>query len=226
MSLRETSRGVDEQDSANKNNNDSAVMKRRWSAVLSLWHRYRDVMRQTGFENTKGVRETEKWIHETELIEEGKNSIVSREEFFAGYGREIIEQGPAIQAKFFAEMRRAEQYISKSSYDRWVKERFLNENISFQEKKYWISSQMSSFVDGWVKVGKERDELVNDSRFKTALAYDPSLSIIKNREQFLNLHFDERKGFRQNKVSCSSRTCNQRLCFPTSNKTPKCIVFQ
>lgn len=150
----------------------------------------------TGFHKTRQVDETAAWMGKTKLVDDrgDERSIVHREEFFQGYAKTIIEEGVSVHQRFFSEMGRGKKYISSKSYDRWVQERYYNEKISFLEKKYWIEHQMGPFVNAWIRVGEERDKLANNPRFEELVRAEPKLSILKDREKFLDLHFDEREG--------------------------------
>ena len=55
---------------------------------------------------------------------------------------------------------------------------------SFETKLRWITGEMSSFVDRWIKVAKEREELTKDPRFKNILKMDPELQKMQNKESF------------------------------------------
>ena len=191
-------------------------MLRRKQMVDRHWHRYRDVMQQTGFANTRGVRETAEWIQKTELSEVGDNSIVYREEFFEGHGRTIIEEGPRIYKKFFTELERGKSSISKNSAKRW-EERFKNENTSFEEKRYWINKQMPAFVDSWISIAKDRDTIVKNPALDEAIALDPELNILKNKEAFLDLPFEKKAGYiAQAKAAMSANKKEQRELYNTA----------
>lgn len=172
------------------------AQERRLQMIYDFGHRYKNVHDKTGLGNSSRLRATLEWLKETLPTDDPNeiNNLKSREEFIRGYGGDILRHGEKMHRQFYEQMDRAGPYISQSSYDRWVKERFLNDSIGFQEKKYWIERQMAGFVDGWIEVGKERDRIAKLPEMKDAIRIDPELAILMKRTDFLNLHFDKRKG--------------------------------
>lgn len=183
-----------------KNPAEEARMRQRYQAILAFKGRYRSIMDATGFGDKSSTKETLSWLTNLELTDDKENqkSIYWREDFINKSGLKVVEKGEILHGKFIAEMRRAAPYMSEASKKRWM-DRFYDTSAksssesSFETKLRWITGEMSSFVDRWIKVAKEREELTKDPRFKNILKMDPELQKMQNKEEFLNMHYDKRK---------------------------------
>lgn len=171
-------------------------MRRRWEKIKSYWERYQDVLSQTGMADTKEARETARWIAATQLTSrrEIQESIVWREEFFEGQGKDVIEKGLPLYRKFMKTLNEAKPYISKRSEHEWMKRLRDNSRMSFQGKQYWIDHQFPEYVNRWKKVAEERDLLAKNPKFKEIAGQDQRLAVILDKEKFLDLHYNERVG--------------------------------
>jgi len=174
---------------------DDPTMPQRERALWDYWGKYKNVMKQTGFENTPEMQRTEEWVRQTQLTNrrEVLESIVHREEFFKQQGQEIIEEGPKLHQEFMERMKESKPFIAKASYEKWMK-RYFDSSVGFPAKKYWIKHQFPYYIERWKQTAEERDRLVKDSRFADLVAYEPACSLLADREKFLELHYDVRKG--------------------------------
>jgi len=176
---------------------DDPAMQQRWSTVLEYWHKFDSVMRQTKFNTLTQTQRTADWINATKLNDrrDDERSIIFREEFFQGHGKEVINEGIALHNEFTKLLEQATPYISGSSKDRWIA-RYYDEKTGFQAKKYWIRKQFPDYVRRWAEAEKERDALTKDPGFVDLMSYDPSCAaILKSATEFRELHYEKRIGF-------------------------------
>jgi superoxide dismutase len=134
------------------------------------------------------------WVSTQDTSIEG---IQSLQKFYDGFLKEQLSSGRRLHSDFHAEINAAlsKRWISKKSHSEWVK-RFEDENVGYKAREYWITHQMPDFVRNWEEVAQERKKLVTTKGFDDLLKIDPHFSILKDAslEQFLDLHYDERKG--------------------------------
>jgi len=166
----------------------------RRNTVQDWIRRYVDIHERMGMIGSRRFRERLTWLDETALTDDPRDphSIRLREDFFRGEGRQMIEEGERMHRLFYEHLDRASPYMSHASRERWIQQRYLNDNIGFQEKRYWIERQMPSFVENWISVGKERDAIAEDPRLEHAVQMDPELRVLLDREKFLDLHYDKK----------------------------------
>ncbi|MEQ1849723.1 MAG: hypothetical protein ABL890_03990 [Candidatus Peribacteraceae bacterium] len=175
---------------------DPAMFQRKRMLDQAL-HQYISVMQRTGMANASNVQGMRSWVADAKLTDNAseEKSIVHREEFFRKYdGKWVIEYGEQIYDSFFGQLNKAAPYLSRASYDRWVRDRFKNPAIGIIEKKYWIEKQMPTFVENWIAVGKERESILKNPALVDAIKMDPELGLLKDKEKFLDLHYDKKKG--------------------------------
>ncbi len=179
----------------------SSDMKRRAQDVRRFRDDYRALMEKTGFSSKSSTAEIIRWIDTMELTDDASNqqSIKWREDFIRKSGALVISEGEKLFLEFTAAMEQAKPYISAASYKRWFDRLYDTREqsasaSSFALKLRWVRSELKPFAERWKQVAQERDKLVKSSEFDDLVNLDPTLGIIKNREAFLDLHYNTRKG--------------------------------
>ncbi len=175
----------------------SSGMHERMQGVEHFWKQYRGVFEATNFTKSKELKEREEWMRKTKLVDDRneKDSIVHREEFFRSeYAQTLMRDGVPIYREFIAKLEESSPYISKKSRQRWL-DRFYDEKIGFQAKKYWIKHQLPSYMASWKKIAEERVNLTKDPQFKDLITLHPKFLILRDshKDSVLDMHCDERR---------------------------------
>lgn len=179
----------------------SGDMKRRAEDVRRFRDEYRALMDRTGFSSKSSTKQIIEWIDAMELTDDQSNqqSIRWREDFIRKSGALVISEGEKLFAEFTAAMEQAKPYISAGSYKRWFDRIYdtreqSSSASSFALKLRWVRSELKPFAGRWKQVAVERDALVKNPAFADLLSFEPSLAVLKNRDAFLDLHYNTRKG--------------------------------
>lgn len=173
-------------------------MKRRMSQLRQCRNDYKNVMERTGFDRKGTTQIILDWIDETDPADTGEKGIAAREDFFSKDGSLVIREGEKLFYEFTAAMEQVKPYISEGSYRRWY-DRFYDTSeqgsaaSSFQRKFSWIRNDLKPFAERWKEVAEQRDALVGNPAFNDLVSFEPSLAILKNRDEFLDLHYSKRK---------------------------------
>lgn len=180
----------------------SPEMMHRKAEVRRFRESYKALMTKTGFDRKQTTEEFLRWIDSAELTDDRNNekSIYWREDYIRRGGSELLREGESLFYEFTEQMERAKPYISTESYRRWFDRLYdtserSSSASSFKLKLRWVRSELGQYVQRWTTVAKERDELVKDPQFRGLLSYEPELKILKDRNAFLDLHFDVRRGY-------------------------------
>lgn len=174
----------------------NASARSRFTSIQSDGDRLIRILEKTGMGGESAIRDIRRRIRDALPTNRASDteSLANLENFLRqGEGRQILDHGESTHRMFVDQMEKASPYLSRLSYERWVNERFRNPHIGFIEKKYWIERQMPRFVEGWIRIGKKRDEIVRHPKFLSAMKRDPEIAILNNREAFLDLHFDKKE---------------------------------
>lgn len=173
----------------------SFEIERRYENVRSNFDRWWSVMEKTGFSRHSGSQATRDWINRTERTKIGTlmdDGILSREDFFRKQ-LDVMEHGVSLHQEFMGRLSDASRYISSESKQRWL-QRYYDEKPSFQAKKYWIQQQFPHYVTRWKETYEERERLVADPAFRQLGPKDIDVSKIRDKNAFLNLHYNDRAG--------------------------------
>jgi hypothetical protein len=177
----------------------SAEMRNRENAVRSFRNRYESLMNKTGFGGKDTTKMTLEWFDKMKLTDDTRDydSIYWREDFMEK--DTVVREGEAVYAQFTSLMAKAKPHISDASYNKWFERlrdtsEISGSESSFKIKARWIRNELPGYVERWKKVSDERDTLVADRRFSDLVAYDPSFAVLKNKGEFLALHYDRRVG--------------------------------
>lgn len=176
-------------------------MKRRAQEVRRFRDDYRALMDRTGFASKSSTAEIIRWIDAMELTDDQSNqqSIRWREDFIEKSGALVISEGEKLFTEFTTAMEQAKPYISTGSYKRWFDRLYDTREqstsaSSFALKLRWVRSELKPFAERWKQVADERDALVKHPAFEDLLAFEPSLAVLRDRDAFLDLHYNKRKG--------------------------------
>ncbi len=172
------------------------AMQQRVQHLRELAAQYRGVFEATDFSHNRHLRMTEEWLKKTKLTDDRSDmdSIVHREEFFQHEDiKTLMKEGVPLHMTFKQALSQAKPYISSKSYERWIS-RFYDESVGFQAKRYWVTHQLSGYIDRWKKVAEEYDALSTTTKLRALSSYDPRFAVLLKRESFLELHYEERKG--------------------------------
>ncbi len=135
------------------------------------------------------------------LKESGDDGIRQREVFFhgdggsEGWGAKMERDAIRLYEEFTKRIDEAtsKKAISSESKRKWI-ERFENKSIGFKAKEYWVRHQMPYYMESWQKAAEDRKKLAEDKGFKDLVNYDARFAVIGKEDEFLNMHFDKRKG--------------------------------
>lgn len=180
-----------------KEASESAEMRQRVNAVQRFRSRYASLMDRTGFGSKSSTIAILRWLEDFEVTDDkSEKSIYWREDFMEK--DTVLREGESVMSEFESLMARAKPHISAQSYDKWYARlkdtsELSSGQSSFTIKKNWIRSELPGYVARWEKISNERDTFVKDPRFSDLIRLDPSYAILKNKHQFLELHYDKRK---------------------------------
>ena len=139
--------------------------------------------------------QTEDLLRDAATLKNNDKQVDEWDTWFIDWSRKALASAKALYEDFKSTIDReiAAGHISRDSKEKWMS-RFMDESVSYKEKEYWIKHQFPHFVANWKKTKEERDTILKDPRLEDAIRAHPALATIKDKERFLSLHFDDRKG--------------------------------
>lgn len=178
-----------------------AELMQRKRMVDDFARQFASVMNQTGFGNAESTRITLQWFEKTKLSDDASDldSILSREDYIAKSGRKKLAEGLSVHHTFMSTLQKAEKFMSKKSKARWLERYYDSKQRNdggtksmFEIKKEWIQTNFEAYANRWIELGTKYDTAMKDPSFKTCLSSDPKLTILLDRESFLDLPYPER----------------------------------
>lgn len=184
---------LDRQSGASADSANTATLRMRREHIVDQCRAYIDeTFKEKGIAGEQETRELERWIEKQGATTEGVRSL---HEFYEGFLLKQLATGRELHDEFYRQMgtARSNDWITEKSFNKWVA-RFKDKKAGFKTREEWVKNQLPKYAEAWKASAEARKTLIADKRFDDLISFDPSFAVIKDKDKFMDLHFDKRVG--------------------------------